>query len=151
VDPCELIIGQTLLRQIIEHCLEEKPFEACGVLTGRQGRVLHAYATENAKRSPIFYEVDPRQQEEILAQMAARGEELVAIYHSHPSASAMPSQNDIRLAVHYPEAMRVIVSLVGPSDVRAFRIREGQVETVSLCSPTDVVGEWHDLRSLEGS
>lgn len=144
-----LVVAQQLVQRIIEHCLEEKPYEACGILTGRDSVVLHAYATDNVKRSPIFYEVDPVQQEKVLRAMSGRGEELVAIYHSHPTAAARPSGNDIRLAVHYPEAYRVIVSLVGPSDIRAFLIENGQVQNVAISSPHDAPGEWHDLR--EGS
>lgn len=142
-----LVIGQHLLQRMLEHCMEEKPYEACGILTGRDGKVLHAYATENAKRSPVFYEVDQRHQERVLREMAGRGEELVAIYHSHPTSAAQPSMNDIKLAVYYPEAVRVIISLAGPTDVRAFLIQKGKVHTVTIHSLQDAGGEWHDLRS----
>ncbi|MFZ5816281.1 MAG: Mov34/MPN/PAD-1 family protein, partial [Bacillota bacterium] len=127
-----LVIGQQLLQRILEHCLEEKPYEACGILTGRAGRVLHAYATDNAKRSPVFYEVDVEHQEQVLREIVARGEELVGIYHSHPTAPAMPSLNDVNQAVHYPEAVRVIISLAGPTDIRAFLIRNGKVHDVII-------------------
>jgi len=54
-----------------------------------------------------------------------RGEELLAIYHSHPrSAEPVPSETDIRLA-YYPRAVYFIVGLAGPQAViRAFRISE---------------------------
>jgi [CysO sulfur-carrier protein]-S-L-cysteine hydrolase len=134
------------VQRIIEHCLEEKPNEACGILTGRSGHVLHAYATENIRHSPVFYEVAPDQQEHVLKAMAERGEELVAIYHSHPTASARPSATDIRLAEHYPEAIRVIISLAGPSDMRAYLIEGKQVHHVAISAPQDAGGTWHDLR-----
>lgn len=141
-----LLIGQHLLQMIMEHCLDEKPYEACGILTGRNGQVLHAYATDNAKQSPVYYEVDPDQQERVLREMERRGERLIGIYHSHPTAPAFPSANDIRQAVHYPEAIRLIVSLNGPTSVGAFLIRHGKVSPVALCSPREAVGAWHDLR-----
>lgn len=141
-----LMIGQHLLQRILEHCLEEKPYEACGILTGRAGRVLCAYATDNIKRSPVLYEVEPEQQENVLREMAERGEELVGIYHSHPTAPAQPSLNDVNLAVHYPDAFRVIISLAGPTDVRAFLIQEGKVRDVMIAILTDVGGQFHDLR-----
>ncbi|HEY3365836.1 MAG TPA: M67 family metallopeptidase [Symbiobacteriaceae bacterium] len=147
MQPSRLVIGQHLLRRILEQCMEERPYEACGILTGKNGQVLHAYATDNAKRSPVFYEVDAVQQERALRSMAEHGDELIAIYHSHPTAPAVPSINDIRLAVHYPEAIRVIVSLAGPADVRAFLIQDGRVHPVSLESPHDTAGEWLDLRA----
>lgn len=140
-------IGQHLLRRVLEHCLEEKPLEACGIMTGRDRTVLDVYATENAKRSPVFYEVDPEQQERVLREMARRGDELIAIYHSHPTTPAEPSANDIRLAVHWPSALRVIISLAGPSAVRAFLIERGRVATVPIATLQDLPGEWHDLRA----
>lgn len=140
------MIPQHLLQRIIEHCLEEKPIEACGILTGRGGRVFRAYATDNCRRSPAFYEVDRAQQKLVLQWAAQQGEEVVAIYHSHPTSPAVPSRTDIRLAVHYPDAYRVIVSLQGPTDVRAFLIRYGKVQNVRLSAPVDAGGEWYDLR-----
>lgn len=145
-----MVIGQNLLQHILEHCLEEKPYEACGILTGKDGRVLHAYATDNARHSPVFYEVERCQQEHVLRHMAACGEELVAIYHSHPTSPAEPSLNDIRMAVHYPEAIRLIISLAGPADVRAFVIRTGSAHPVTITSPRDA-GKWHDLRGSSGN
>lgn len=142
-----LVIGQHLLQRVLEHCLEEKPFEACGIMTGHDGTVLHVYATENARRSPVFYEVDPVQQAQVLGEMAGRGHELIAIYHSHPTTPAEPSANDIRLAVHWPDALRVIISLAGPSDMRAFLIQHGKVANVPIATLHDLPGEWHDLRA----
>ncbi|MFZ5825585.1 MAG: Mov34/MPN/PAD-1 family protein [Bacillota bacterium] len=141
-----LMIGRNLLQRILEHCLEEKPYEACGILTGRAGKVLHAYATDNSKRSPVLYEVETEQQERVLREMGERGEELVGIYHSHPTAPAKPSAQDISQAVHYPEAFRVIISLAGPTNVRAFLIKEGKVNDVMIAIFADAGGQFHDLR-----
>ena len=61
--------------------------------------------------------------------MRERGEQLLAIYHSHPrSADPQPSATDVRLA-YYPSAVYLIVGLGDPEPcLRAFRIdeREGQ-------------------------
>ena len=149
--PRPLVLAQHLVQRILEHCLEEKPNEACGILTGRDGRVHHAYATDNVRRSPVYYEVDPAQLEHVLQAIEELGEELVAIYHSHPTAAARPSATDIRLAEHYPEAIRLIISLAGPSDVRAYLIQGKQVHNVSISSPQDAGGTWHDLRGTYGN
>ncbi len=145
-----LIIGRRLLQRVLEHCLEEKPLEACGILAGREGVVTSVFATDNARRSPVFYEVDPEQQEEALRQIAERGEELLGIYHSHPRAPAVPSQNDIEQAVHYPDAVRLIISLNGPTDVGAFLIASGQAVKVPLQIMEGLEGQFHDLRVWRG-
>jgi proteasome lid subunit RPN8/RPN11 len=59
--------------------------------------------------------------------MRERGEELLAIYHSHPrSAQPTPSTTDVRLA-YYPHAIYFIIGLAGPQPVmRAFSISESE-------------------------
>jgi proteasome lid subunit RPN8/RPN11 len=57
--------------------------------------------------------------------MRERGEQLLAIYHSHPRAiMPAPSETDVRLA-YYPSATYLIVGLAGTQPlVKAFRISE---------------------------
>src|SRR5437870_10397240 len=60
--------------------------------------------------------------------MRDRGEELIAIYHSHPRAkNPEPSETDVRLA-YYPSAVYFIVGLGGEEPcLHAFRISEREV------------------------
>ena len=57
--------------------------------------------------------------------MRERGEQLLAIYHSHPrSHDPVPSDTDVRLA-YYPSAIYFIIGLGGAEPaMRAFRISE---------------------------
>lgn len=142
----QLWISQRLLRHVVEHCLEEKPYEACGIMTGKGNRILTAWATENVRRSATAFEVESSHQEQALEGARRRGESLLAIYHSHPTATAYPSTSDIRMGVHWPEAARVILSLTGRVNQRAFFIRGNTVEEVALQVDDDARGEWIDLR-----
>ncbi len=65
--------------------------------------------------------------------MDERGEDLVAIYHSHPASQPYPSPTD-RAEAHYPESVYVLVSLrTATPEVRAFRILpDGAVREVTL-------------------
>lgn len=65
--------------------------------------------------------------------MDDRGEELVAIYHSHPVSQPYPSPTD-RAEAQYPDAFYVLVSLrTRDPEVRAFRIlRDGAVREVTI-------------------
>ena len=64
--------------------------------------------------------------------MDQRGEELVAIYHSHPASQPYPSPTD-RAEAHYPEAVYVLISLRSANaEVRAYRIADDMVREVSL-------------------
>jgi proteasome lid subunit RPN8/RPN11 len=118
------------LSEIISHAREEVPREACGILAGRDGRVLRLYRARNADHSPTSYSLEREQQYRILKDIEDRGLELVAIYHSHPSSPATPSDKDIEQA-YYPEACYLVVSLKDPLEpqIRAFRVTEhGAVE-----------------------
>ena len=57
--------------------------------------------------------------------MRERGEQLLAIYHSHPRATdPFPSETDVRLA-YYPTAVYLIVGLGNQEPcLKAFRISE---------------------------
>jgi len=65
--------------------------------------------------------------------MDARGEELAAIYHSHPASQPYPSPTD-RAEAHYPDAVYVLVSLrTAEPEIEAWRIAsDGAVRAVTL-------------------
>lgn len=120
-------IPWSLAEAMIAHARAEAPLEACGILGGRGGQVLHFYPARNAERSPVRYTVHPEDQLQILLDMERQGEELWGIFHSHPNSEAYPSETDVRYA-YYPEAYYVIASLAGPVPVlRAFRIVGGRI------------------------
>jgi proteasome lid subunit RPN8/RPN11 len=118
---------------MISHARKEAPAEACGILAGRDGRVLRLYKARNANRSPVSYALNPDQQYRIFKDIEDRGLHLVGIYHSHPSSPATPSNIDVEQA-YYPESSYVVISLANPSEpqVRAFRITDGGVAEEDL-------------------
>jgi proteasome lid subunit RPN8/RPN11 len=120
-----LTIGQT--DEIFAHARESDPAECCGLIGGLAKREAKSiYPLQNIAPAPIVsYEAAP---EELFAAqhlMRERGEQLLAIYHSHPrSAEPSPSDTDVRLA-YYPSAIYLIVGLGAAEPVlRAFRISE---------------------------
>ena len=116
---------------IIAHAREAAPKECCGLIGGLiEGTAQTIYPTRNIANDPLTnYEAAP--EDLFAAQRAMRecGEQLLAIYHSHPrSADPQPSATDVRLA-YYPSAVYLIVGLGAPEpSLKAFRIdeREGQ-------------------------
>lgn len=79
------------------------------------------------------YRIDPREQLRAFREMDERGEELVAIYHSHPVSQPYPSPTD-RAEAHYPDAFYVLVSLRTPvPEVYAYRMApDGTVREADL-------------------
>jgi proteasome lid subunit RPN8/RPN11 len=89
-------------------------------------RVTSIYPLLNVAADPnVSYEAAPEDLFAAQRQMRDRGEELLAIYHSHPRSDAPePSETDVRLA-YYPQAVYFIIGLAGSQPVaRAFRISE---------------------------
>ena len=113
--------------QIFTNADEAAPAECCGLIGGTgDGRAKSIYSLRNvAANTHTSYEAAPEDLFAAQRQMRERGEELLAIYHSHPrSAEPAPSETDVRLA-YYPQAVYFIVGLAGPKPViRAFRISE---------------------------
>ena len=112
---------------MIAHARETAPEECCGLLGGvAQSTAATLYRLRNVTPNPqIGYEAAPEDLFAAQRQMRSRGEELVAIYHSHPRAvEPSPSETDVRLA-YYPNARYLIVSLGGREPVlKAFSISE---------------------------
>jgi proteasome lid subunit RPN8/RPN11 len=130
-----VILTRAQFDQIIAHAREASPEECCGLIGGLiEGKAQTIYRTRNIANDPLTtYEAAP---EDLFASQRAMrecGEQLLAIYHSHPrSADPQPSATDVRLA-YYPSAVYLIVGLgAAEPSLRAFRIdeREGQWEPV---------------------
>jgi proteasome lid subunit RPN8/RPN11 len=128
-----LVISGNLLDQMVAHCLDGYPLEACGLLAGVEepggrGRVSELFQTRNVAESSRIYEVDGRDLLRADREAEARGGQLLGVYHSHTHTEAKPSPTDVKQAPD-PDWHYVLVSLrdVHPS-VRSWRIREGKIE-----------------------
>ncbi len=109
-----LVIPQTLHDEMIVQALREAPNECCGLFAGvvRDGkaRVERIYPLVNAAASPVLYESDPRSMLDAYRDMTARGLDVVAVYHSHPTSAPVPSKTDLER--NYSEdVVNLIVSL----------------------------------------
>ncbi|MFO7247374.1 MAG: M67 family metallopeptidase [Bacillota bacterium] len=110
---------------MIAHCLREKPIEACGVLSGTDEWALTCWPLPNRLQSPNAFEIDPADLARCLERIGAKGERLCAVYHSHPTARAVPSREDLRHAPH--DLVYLIVSLrTSLPVVRAYRLIDGK-------------------------
>lgn len=96
---------------LMSHCLAELPREACGLLGGQGRFALTHYPVANVANNPEQeFLMDARGQLEAFNRIEQSGEELIAIYHSHPRTSAFPSQLDIERA-YYPHVFYLIVGV----------------------------------------
>ena len=135
-------IASHLVTEMIAHCEQGRPNEACGILAAADGEVVKVFRMTNAAGSPVRYSLDPAEQFAVYRALDEQGWELGAVFHSHTHTEARPSPTDVRLASE--NVPYVIVSLAeDPPNVRAFRIskanwtdEQGEVEEV----PVTIVG-----------
>src|SRR5688572_29046197 len=115
------------LDAMIAHAREVAPAECCGLIGGvPQHHARTIYRLRNVTANPeLGYEAAPEDLFAAQRQMREHGEELLAIYHSHPrAADPNPSETDVRQA-YYPSATYLIIGLGGDGPVvKAFSISE---------------------------
>ena len=117
------------------HLAQKSPEEEiCGLISRDRHDFKTCYPVANvAGDKKHRFALDPRGQIEAMRTMRGHGEELAAIYHSHPDAPPLPSPTDV--AQHeYPDVLYLIISLAtqGVLEMRGFYIRGREIEEVAI-------------------
>ena len=130
----QVILPLSLVNKILTHAQHSPESEVCGLIGARGEMATTVYPVTNIAAQPErLFTMQPEGQVDAMRQMRERGEELFAIYHSHPHTPAMPSARDLDEAA-YPQALYLIVSLNtrGVLEMQGFRLHEGEVQRVDL-------------------
>ena len=125
--------------EIVAHALADAPRECCGLIAGKVGEATRLHRLSNLEPGTDFYRVDDAELYALTRRLDAAGEDVWAIYHSHPTSPAEPSTSDIELAA-WPDAVYLICSLAIPGNpaLRGFRIVDGTVTEVELVAKSAV-------------
>ncbi len=127
-----VIIPVQVFDDMIAHCREGYPNEACGILAGRGREVSRLFRMRNVESSPVSYLMDSKEQFEVMKAIRDDGLSIVALFHSHPASAAYPSAKDVALAF-YEDSAYVIVGLSEREPmVKAFFITNGVVEEIGI-------------------
>jgi len=125
-------LPRSIVDGIVLQARAELPNEACGLLAGKGSLVHKRYGLTNADASPEHFTFLPAEQFSVMRAARSEGLDIIANYHSHPATPARPSQEDIKLAFD-PNILYIIVSLASAEPVvKAFHIRQGEVENVDV-------------------
>src|SRR5262245_42080819 len=127
-----LKISRSVIEEMVSQARSEYPRESCGLLGGKDLDACTRYPLPNRLPEPERkYFAAPEDLFVAMRRMRDSGEEMIAIYHSHPRGPSHPSQTDIEMAF-YPEAVYLIIALEPQTEVRAFRIMERAVTEIAL-------------------
>ena len=96
----ELVIPAAIWRQMRRHVHRTAPLEACGLLAGKDEQVSLSQGIRNDQRSPVRFQMNPKEQLKAFNLFEDMSLDLLAIYHSHPSGPTHPSPSDIRQAAY---------------------------------------------------
>lgn len=111
-----LLIPEVLVAEMLEHARAEVPLECCGVLAGTlagdEAHVTFRYGLVNEAASPTRYESEPRSLFAAAKDMRARGVEMLAIYHSHPTSEPVPSRTDLASNYYGDDVVHLIIGMM---------------------------------------
>lgn len=127
--PEPLVLDRAVYLQIVAHCLDGLPLEACGLLATDPitGRLTRCYPTENEGASARVYTVPSKALLRADRDADGRGLVLAGVFHSHTHTTAYPSPTDVAQAPD-PAWHYIIVGLgEGVPVLRSYRIVEGTV------------------------
>lgn len=131
----EITIPRKIMQNLLHHAQQRPEQEVCGLISSSNNIPCHCYPIKNTANQPeSFFNLDAQEQIQAMATMRDKQEQLFAIYHSHPSAPAIPSNTDLDQA-SYPDALYLIISLniKGVLEVRGYKIDNTQFIEVPLC------------------
>jgi proteasome lid subunit RPN8/RPN11 len=123
-----VVIPAGVRAALAAHAEQEAPNEACGLVLLRDGRAERYEAGRNAAASPYRFELEFDDPEIWYAE--DEGFEL-AVFHSHVGAPARPSRTDVENIGLWAGKPYLVYS-VRHDDLAAFRIEDGQIETLPV-------------------
>jgi len=135
LNPNEICLPRKLTNQMLHWSQLSPDTEICGLIgADLAGMPQSCYPVNNCADIPQQrFLLDAKQQIDVMRQMREKGETLFAIYHSHPTTPAEPSQADLEQSA-YPEALNLIISLntKGVLELRAYRIIQKSWQELSI-------------------
>jgi [CysO sulfur-carrier protein]-S-L-cysteine hydrolase len=128
-----LMVPGPVQEEIIAHARDHFPRECCGILAGKHGDITQLHRLTNLEQGVDRYLFDDEEFYRVYWEIENRGEELLAVYHSHPVTVAYPSKTDVAFAF-WPEAVYLICSLEQIDDpvIRGYRIVDEVITEIEL-------------------
>jgi len=130
----EISIPRKIVQNLLHHAQQTPNVEVCGLISSENNVPVRSYPIKNCSDKPsTFFTLDAQQQIAAMADMRDNNQQLFAIYHSHPTAPAIPSKTDLEQA-GYPDALYLIISLnvKGIMEIRGYQLQNSTFIEVGL-------------------
>lgn len=130
----EIQLSRKITNQLLHLAQLSPEHEICGLIGSSDGIASTCYPIQNiASETKTRFQLDAKQQIDAMKTIRDNQQQLFAIYHSHPTAPAVPSATDIEQA-SYPEAIYLIISLntKGVLEIRGFSIVNQSVTEIPM-------------------
>ena len=122
-------LNKDVINTIYEHALKEYPEECCGIITGKEDRqtvhictnIQNRMHAEDPARFPrdarTAYFIDRNEFDSIISSSLKKGEDVLAMYHSHPEHEAFFSEEDVAAQTvfgepEFADALQVVISVM---------------------------------------
>jgi proteasome lid subunit RPN8/RPN11 len=127
-----LSLTKEQLHKMIAHVDSHAPLEACGLLAGLNSKVETVLEVTNQAQSAVRFVMDPIEQLKAFEWIDSNGQELIGIFHSHPTGPGTVSPTDIAQAAY--AVVHVILARRddGSWHARGFWIKDGEYDEVAL-------------------
>lgn len=129
-----IILPRTLVQDLFHQAQLSPKTEICGLVGAVNGEPQACYPVANVSGDPQhLFDLDEQGQIDAMRNMRERGQQLFAIYHSHPTAPPIPSARDHE-RIAYPEAYYLIISLniKGVLELRAWKPEQDGMREIPL-------------------
>jgi len=126
-----LTLTQEQLQKMIAHVNSHVPFEACGLLAGRNSKVESVLEVTNQAQSEVRFVMDPIEQLNAFEWIESNGLDLIGIFHSHPAGPETVSPTDIADAA-YAVVHVILARTNGAWHARGFWIENEKYNEVTL-------------------
>jgi len=133
-----LHLPRPLVNKILAHAQQNSDVEVCGLIGNDKSCIKKYYPIHNISKNPSCrFLMDAPQQIKAMKQMREKQQQLFAIVHSHPTATATPSSLDIK-EINYKDAYYIIISLntQGVLEMRAYTQQESSMCEIHLVLET---------------
>ena len=124
-----MVIPDRLRAELVEHALNERPNEACGLVVLEDGVATRYVPGRNAAASPYRFELEVDPETWFLED---DGYEL-AVFHSHLSSPPRPSRTDVENVGLWAGRPYLIYTL-RTGELAAWRIVDGTIEPLPLAA-----------------